>query len=103
MQATKDDKDKPAPQFLPPIAMYDLGHVAQAGAKKYGDWNYLSGEGLKASRLVGAALRHTYRWMMGQNLDEEGLPHLLCAAWSLLALYETMHRFPKNDDRLVAV
>src|SRR5688572_3162961 len=98
---TKDDRDKPTPQFLPPKAMYDLGLVAQAGARKYGDWNYLTPPGLDGSRLMGAALRHIYRYNMGHDLDEEGLHHLLCAAWSLLALYETVYRFPLKDDRLV--
>jgi hypothetical protein len=98
MSGVKFDQGKPRISLLPVRALLGVAQVAVMGAAKYGDHNYRGG--MKATRFIDAAIRHTFKWLDGQDLDEEsGLPHLHHAAWSLLAAAQQMEERPELDDR----
>lgn len=93
----KDDGNKPAVQYIPGKALLEIGKVFEMGAKKYGAFNYL--EGADYSRLMGAALRHSYKYMSGEFRDDEsGLSHLAHAAVNLLMLLEYEQRGIGRND-----
>jgi hypothetical protein len=70
----KFDQDKPRTDLLDPLALEGLSAVLAFGAKKYAANNWRGG--LSYSRLIGAALRHTFAILRGEDIDpESGLPH----------------------------
>jgi hypothetical protein len=94
----KSDAEKPRPDLLPPIALEGAAQVMAYGARKYSPHNWRGG--LAGSRLIGAALRHLYAWLRGEDLDpESGLPHLDHALCSLMMLRDTLALRPDLDDR----
>jgi len=98
MLADKHDQGKPRLELLPPHAVVELGYVLKFGAEKYGEFNYLKGTGW--SRFAGAALRHIYAWIRGEDNDpESGLPHLAHAAVSCMMIIEYQRRGIAKDDR----
>lgn len=102
MSGKKFDSEKPAVQFIPPIAILLEGRAMREGAGKYGDWNYL--EGMKWSRLVGAALRHLLAWHSGETLDPEtGISHLAHARCCLAMLIQYQESGIGEDDRVGTV
>jgi hypothetical protein len=75
-----------------------MGEVLAYGAKKYAEHNYL--KGMAWTRLIGAALRHCFSWLRGEDIDpESGLPHLSHALASIAMLIETIDRKKGTDDR----
>lgn len=72
--------------LLPPFAEEEIAKHFEAGAKKYGDWNWLKGQPL--SRYLDSAKRHLTKAARGQR-DE---PHFIAAAWNILCLIETQRR-----------
>jgi Domain of unknown function (DUF5664) len=73
--AVKHDGEKPALQYVPRIAMEEMGKAFGYGAKKYGGWNYKNG--LARTRCLGAALRHIFAYLSGETYDpESGANHL---------------------------
>jgi hypothetical protein len=95
---TKDDKDKPRVDLIPPEAIWAMSDVFTFGAKKYGDRNWE--KGIAANRLFGAVQRHLWQWWMGFDLDEEsGLSHLSHAICSFAMLIATVSRRPDLDNR----
>lgn len=93
----KYDQDKPRTDLLSPIAMLALSRLLAIGAKKYAARNWE--KGMAWSRPVGAILRHTFKYMMGERLDPEtGESHMtavMCEAMFLVE-YETTH--PELND-----
>jgi len=63
----KFDSEKVRLDLLPALPLIAVARVFQFGAKKYGEYNYAEGDGLKASRLYAAALRHLFAWWTGEN------------------------------------
>lgn len=97
-QATKHDHDKPRMDLLDPYAVEQLALVLGFGAKKYSAWNWT--RGFQYSRLVGAALRHIFAFMRGEDLDSEsGLSHLAHAMCCLMFLLSLTKRHPEFDNR----
>lgn len=97
-EGTKFDSDKPCMELLDPYAMEQLAKVLTFGAKKYAAWNWA--KGLSYSRLAGAALRHIFAYMRGEDLDpESGLPHTAHALCCLMFLVSMPQRHPEMDDR----
>lgn len=96
-QATKHDSGKPRLELLPPNAIVELAKVMTEGAEKYGAHNYLGG--MEHGRLIGAALRHIFKHLSGENIDELGTLHLANAAVDLLFVIEYMQRGIGTDDR----
>lgn len=102
MSGTKYDDSKPSLALIPRVAIEAEGHAFGYGASKYGQWNYR--EGIEITRLVGAALRHIYAFLDGEDLDpESGYPHLGHARAGLAMALDTLKRKPEMDDRGVKV
>jgi hypothetical protein len=71
----KHDQGKPDLSILSYGALAEIAKAFEFGAKKYGRYNYLGG--MEWTRIGSALLRHTYKWLWGQdNDDESGLHHL---------------------------
>lgn len=85
MQANKDKKNKVPVELVPPYFIISIAEVLEFGAKKYGAWNWL--EGRPWTEISGAAMRHLYKWMQGEDIDKEsGLPHLSHCVTNLMFL-----------------
>lgn len=67
-----------------PSAVEQLAKLLEAGAVKYGEHNWKKGQPL--SRFLDSALRHMSK--AAQGIEDE--PHLIQAAWNILALHETL-------------
>lgn len=97
--ADHHDAGKPAVEFLPPRASMAVGQVMGYGELKYprkipDEPNYLHGVGVTPLKLLGSTLRHCFRYMAGEWLDQEsGLPHLAhAAADAMMALEVELKR-----------
>lgn len=96
--ALKYDQDKPRTDLLDPLALDGLAMVLAFGARKYAANNWRNG--LSYTRLLGAALRHTFAILKGEDLDpESGLPHVdhLGCCWMFLSNMTKTR--PDMDDR----
>jgi hypothetical protein len=94
----KFDTEKPRTDLLDPLALEGLAKVLTFGAKKYAAHNWRGG--IAYSRLIGAALRHIFGILRGEDLDpESGLPHVdhLGCCWMFLS--NMMKTRPDMDDR----
>lgn len=101
-KAIKYDTDKPRTDLLPATSLVEISKVFTFGAVKYSPHNYLQGDGLKYSRLIGALLRHIFAFMSGEDFDKESkMHHLAHAGCCLLMLMETVRVHPENDDRQI--
>jgi hypothetical protein len=94
----KFDSEKPRTDLLDPLALEGLAQVLTFGAKKYAAHNWRGG--ISYSRLLGAALRHIFAILRGEDVDpESGLPHVdhLGCCWMFLS---NMMKTRKDlDDR----
>lgn len=101
-QAIKHDTDKNRLELLSPLWLFGVGRVLTFGARKYADFNWAKGDGLKLTRTLGAALRHIFAVLNGEDLDpESGLHHLDHASCELMFarhLWETKRE--TTDDRV---
>ena len=94
----KFDQDKPRMDLLDPYAMEELAKVLTFGAKKYAPDNWR--KGITYARLVAAALRHIFAFMLGQDKDPETeLPHPAHAMCCMMFLVWMMKERPNLDDR----
>lgn len=96
--ALKFDQEKNRVDLLDPLALEGLAKVLTFGAKKYAAHNWRSG--FAWSRLIGAALRHLFAIMRGEDIDpESGLPHVdhLGCCWMFLSWH--MKTNAGTDDR----
>jgi hypothetical protein len=94
----KHDGEKPRVDLLDPQALEGIAAVLAFGAKKYAADNWRGG--ISYRRLIGAALRHTFAIMRGEDIDpESGLPHVdhLGCCWMFLS--NMMKTRPDLDDR----
>jgi hypothetical protein len=86
--AMKHDAEKVRMDLLDPAAIEKLAQVLTFGAKKYEAHNWR--RGISKSRLLGAALRHLFSYMRGEDADpESGLSHVahaMCCCMFLLGL-----------------
>lgn len=98
--AIKHDGEKVRIDLIPTVALEEIAKVLTFGAKKYDSWNWT--KGFKWSRLIGAALRHLFAFMRGQDKDPEtGLSHL--AHLGCCVVFLIWHeKFRKDlDDRFI--
>lgn len=98
--ALKFDGEKPRVDLLPAYSLEEIAKVLTFGAEKYDSWNWTNG--FKWSRLLGAALRHLFAFMRGQDKDpESGLSHL--AHLGCCVVFLLWHeKYKKNlDDRFI--
>lgn len=94
----RKDEGKIRPELICPVAMEGLSAVLAFGAKKYADNNWA--KGMKWSRVVGSLLRHTFRFMSGEDLDpESGLPHVDHIFTNAMFLSNYFRRQKAYDDR----
>lgn len=97
----KYDSGKLPLDLLDPVALEGLAAVLQFGANKYEAHNWR--KGISQSRLIGAALRHLFAVMKGEDTDpESGLPHVdhLGCCWMFLSNMQKTR--PDLDDRYKA-
>lgn len=94
----KHDLGKAQMELLSSQWIYGVANVLTFGAKKYAAHNWR--KGLAQSRLLGAALRHIFSYLGGEDLDPEtGLSHLHHASCCLMFASELKVTHPKLDDR----
>ena len=102
----KFDQGKPRLDLIRPEFTLGLGEALAYGATKYSEEigkvpNYLNGDGLNYSKVLGSLERHIAQWKMGIDIDEEsGLHHLKLAAANIMFLltYESSNK--GIDDRV---
>lgn len=98
MAGKKFDQQKPPLDLIPPEAIFEIGKVLEAGRKKYGKANWA--KGITVSRLLAAALRHIFQYLMGEDLDEETQTlHTANAATNLMFAIWMIKNRPELDDR----
>ena len=90
--------------LVPPQWNKVLAEVMDFGARKHGDFTWLTSE-RNFSDLIDATKRHILAWEQGLDDDTESeLPHLAHAASNLLMLYYYSSIFTHtpnaNDDRM---
>jgi len=84
MEGKKYDGEKPRMYLLPPKALVEVAKVLTFGASKYDEHNWKKLDNLQ-NRYTGAALRHIFAHMDGEELDPETeLDHLSHAVCCLL-------------------
>lgn len=99
-EAMKHDQEKPRVDLVPFDAIEAAGEVLAFGARKYGTWNWVQGQGLAWHRLARAALSHIGKWAMGEDNDpESGLSHLAHALCCIMFLMTYVRRKHGVDDR----
>lgn len=83
-EGRKYDGEKPKMYLLPPKALLEVSKVLTFGAAKYDEHNWKKLDNLQ-NRYTGAALRHIFAHMAGEELDPEtGLDHLAHALCCLM-------------------
>ena len=83
-EGKKYDGEKPRLYLLPPRTLVEVGKVLTFGAAKYDEHNWKKLDNLQ-NRYTGAALRHIFAHMAGEELDPEtGLDHLAHALCCLM-------------------
>lgn len=103
MSALKYNQNKPQLRYLSQGFLNETAYAMMAGAKKYGPYNYYNGH--EASSLVEAAVRHMYKYLNGEEYDQDcstilGQPvsHLGCAAANINMLLAQIEAGTLIDD-----
>lgn len=88
---------KPGVDQIPPELLLEWGAVFSYGEAKYARDNWKKGNAWH--EFYGSALRHLYKFWLGENIDpESGLPHLSHALWNVAALeYFRLHDMGEDD------
>lgn len=98
---SKHDEKKPPMELLPPLALEAEARVLAHGRNKYHAFNWA--QGIPPGRLLGAALRHIFQYLRGENTDpESGESHLAHAACMVHFALEQQLRpgqYAQLDDR----
>lgn len=104
----KDKENKPKYDLIPAWPMDDLARVYTYGAEKVARKKGCSVEeaahnwrqGIPFSECLAATLRHVFKIVRGEWLDDEsGLPHAAHACFWLFAMLEFKRFKPELDDR----
>jgi hypothetical protein len=97
-QGVKYDDGKAPMWFLDGAALAGVAMVMGKGALKYAAHNWR--KGMAWSRLYSAALRHIFKHLDGEDIDQEtGESHLDCAIANLMMLSAYEKRRLGVDDR----
>jgi hypothetical protein len=89
-KAVKHDQAKPDLSLLPREFVEGVALAFQYGEKKYGRHNFR--QGMEWHRPAAALLRHAFKWLSGEDCDDEsGLNHLfhVGACVAMLIVYQT--------------
>lgn len=96
--ALKHDGSKVRFELMSVPAMQAIAEVMTFGARKYTDHNWR--KGFAWSRLIGAAIRHLFAWIGGEDKDPESkLSHLAHVGCCIMFLLEHEIRKLGTDDR----
>lgn len=88
------------PFHLWPETATAMGCIALLnGALKYGRSNWRE-MGVRATIYVDACRRHLAKWMEGEEVDEEGVPHLSSALACLAIIIDAQAAGKLTDDRM---
>ena len=99
MTGKKYDGEKPKMYLLPPKALTEVAKVLTFGANKYDENNWKKLDNLQ-NRYSGAALRHIFAHMDGEEFDDEtGLDHLAHAICCLLFKLEAKLDGTSKEER----
>lgn len=99
---TKYDSERPDMSLLSSFAIEELAKALTVGKKKYAAHNWR--KGISISRLIAAALRHTFALLRGEDKDPEtGLYHASQVMCNMMFILETMKYHSEMDDRFVVV
>lgn len=97
-EGVKLDGKKPRTDLVSPIALFALARVLTHGAKKYAERNWE--KGMAWMRAIGAIIRHTLAYMLGETSDpetgESHMAHVMCEAMFLVHWEQTQKQY---DDR----
>jgi len=97
-EGKKYDGEKPRLYLLPPHTLVEVGKVLTFGAAKYDEHNWKKLDNLQ-NRYTGAALRHIFAHMAGEELDPEtGLDHLAHALCCLMFKLEAKLENDKSKE-----
>jgi len=96
-ETLKYDKGKVCYSDIPQKALEGVAKVFNYGANKYSKFNYSGGT--DHLRYYDACQRHLYSWMIGEDIDESGYPHLDHAIASLMMLSENVKLNRGTDNR----
>jgi hypothetical protein len=95
----RKDDGKSRVDLIPAEALLALGDLYAQGAKKYSPRGWE--QGMHWSRCIGPLLRHTYKFMRGEDYDDETKAHhMIAVMWNAVALYVYHIRKKGTDDRL---
>lgn len=95
---SKLDHGKPPMELLGAYALEEVAKVLDFGRKKYAQHNWR--KGISIGRLLGAALRHIFAYMRGEDVDAEtGLSHMAHAMCCCMFIIWTARERPDLDDR----
>lgn len=83
--------------LIPPEAMAAVARVYGKGAEKYDDHNWRKGYPWTWS--IDALERHLKAFIAGEDIDEDGEPHLAHVVWHCLTLMTFAKEHPEKDDR----
>lgn len=85
--------------LMDPNAMAELCLAMEEGGTKYGYYNYTV-VGVKSRTYVAAAMRHLFKWLMGEERDPKtGVHHLGSTMACAMILLSAMARDKLVDDR----
>jgi hypothetical protein len=92
-------KAKPPMQYVPPVALLELGLAMEHGASKYGPMNWRK-DPVSASTYYDALMRHAFQYWDGNDRDlESKRKHLACIMASCAILLDAEASGTLIDDR----
>lgn len=93
---------KPQLQLTPPAFSEELARVFEFGKEKYGERNWITGDGVTLQTYLGAILRHTNKIISGEDIDpESGLEHVAHIAASCAIILDAKKCGKLKDDRIL--
>jgi len=93
---------KPQLQLIPACFSEELARVMQNGKEKYGERNWITGDGVTLQTYLGAILRHTNKIISGEDVDSEsGLEHAAHIAASCAIILDAKKCGKLKDDRIL--
>ena len=88
-QEAKQDEGKIQLTLVPPAIIWEIAKVRMYGCTKYPNGGRDNWKQVEPQRYRDALLRHIYKWLDGEDIDEESsLHHLSHAACNLAFLIE---------------
>jgi len=98
-QGAKETGCKARFDLIPPYPLWELAKAYNiGGGNKYHERSWE--KGISYGSIIGALLRHVYKWIAGEKVDpEDGIHHLAHAAWCCFTLMEYQQTHMELDDR----